>query len=211
MSRKPVNEISALENRQAVWEAIRAKKADFTVRGISEETRLRVSSVRDYLTGLVNAGYLEKELVPWRGTVLTWYRLFKDVGREAPRVRADGSLVTQGNKREQMWRTIWIIKQFTPRDLAIQASVDGSIVNLADAQDYCKHLAHAGYLKGRDSGLGTRNGCDHSPVTGPQSLLYLAVPGRYTGPLPPMIQRTKQVYDPNLKAVIWKEDEHDHH
>jgi hypothetical protein len=35
-------------------------------------------------------------------------------------------------------------------------------------------------------------------------------PARNTGPRPPMIQRTKAVYDPNLGQVVWQEEpDHD--
>ena len=188
MSRKPVNEVSALENRQAVWTVIRAQEGPFKTRDISDETLLQASSVRDYLTGLTLAGYLTKTFVSGRNGMAR-YMLIKDIGREAPRVRVDGTPVTQGCKREQMWSTIWIIKQFSAQDLAVQSSTEEFPVEVSDAKDYCRHLFAAGYLVQRGG-------------------QYLAVAGRYTGPLSPMVQRVKQVYDPNTKQVVWSEGIH---
>ncbi len=184
--RKPINEVAALENRQAAWDAIRTQKSEFSVRDIRDETLLRVDTVRDYLTGLTNAGYLSKNTENPRAVR---YSLRKDIGREAPRVRTDGTPVTQGCKREQMWGTIWIIKQFSAHDLAVQASTEEFPVEINDAKDYCRNLAAAGYLIIRGDS-------------------YLAVGGRYTGPLSPMVQRMRQVYDPNTKTVVWKEEVH---
>jgi hypothetical protein len=109
------------------------------------------------------------------------YRLLRDEGVEAPRVRPDGSRVTMGQGREAMWRTMRILtRPWTPRELAVHASTEEHPVALQEAQDYAQRLCRAGYLH----------------RTAAQT--YRLIPARYTGPQPPRIQRTKAIWDPNL-------------
>ncbi len=182
-------------DRQSMWEAIRklAKAGDsITVRKVWElgaEWAPR-GRVREYIIGLSAAGYLEAvERVPGKAVE---YRLVKDCGLEAPRVRKDGTEVTQGRGREQMWRTIKIVGEFTARDLASAASTPEHPVAESTAKDYCLMLAGAGYL------ATTRPGGPRTPAR------YRLVPSRWTGPRAPMIQRLKQLYDPNTGEVVFR-------
>lgn len=192
MSRKRVNEIGALQTRADLWNTIRSfvqPAADddgavvarpFTVGELHRETRCTLDQVRDYLLGLVNAGILERSPDPV-GPVKRTYTLIKDVGNEPPRVRRDGSFVAMGRGREQLWQTMRALSVFTFADLQVAASTDEHPVAFAEAKTYCQVLHKAGYLAKGAMG-------------------YRLI--RYTGPLPPMIQRVKNVYDPNLKQVI---------
>ncbi|MEW6427295.1 MAG: hypothetical protein AB1568_04585 [Thermodesulfobacteriota bacterium] len=186
MPRKPADKLNRLDTRQAVWDAIRGATGPFTARGIADCTRLGRDTVRDYVTGLRRAGYIEVAGLDGGITGSTYYRLTKDAGAEAPRLRKDGSEVTQGRGREQMWVAMRILRDFSARDLAVHASTEECIVAEATAADYCHHLHRAGYLN--------RNGNR-----------YRWVAARYTGPKPPMIQRVKQVYDQNIGKVMWSE------
>jgi hypothetical protein len=198
MSQRPINERARLKTRAAIWEAIRLLKT-FTLSEVRKETRCSDSQVREYLTGLTAAGILKREQIP-AAKPQHRYILIKDIGIDPPRVRRDGTPVTQGLGREQMWRTMKSFGVFTSLDLSVQASTEEAAVSLAAAKEYCHYLALAGYLAVVRQGKGKGKG-------GVLSAYRLI---RNTGPLPPMIQRVKSVYDPNTGTVEWsEEDRHD--
>jgi len=182
-------------DRQSMWEAMRKlHKAGqpITVRKVWElgaEWGPR-GRVRDYMTGLEAAGYLR--VTRQEAGKTTEYELARDCGVDAPRVRKDGTEVTQGRGREQMWRTVKIIGDFTSRELAQAASTPAHEVAEPTAKDYCLMLAGAGYL------TITRQGSPGVPTR------YRLVPSRWTGPRAPMIQRLKQLYDPNTGEVVYR-------
>lgn len=207
MARKPVDLIAAAprpEGRQVIWGAIRQLRR-FTVSKIEDTTRINEDTIRTYLRGLERAGYVQKvdhvcehtTHIPgsFRAVV---YELIKDCGVEAPRVTRKGVVVTQGRAREQMWRTMRVLRDFTWRDLAVQASTEEHPVEPSDARDYIKHLHAAGYLVCmRPAKPGNK------PGTGAPAQ-YRFLSSKYTGPQPPQVQRVKQVFDPNLGRVVWK-------
>lgn len=182
-SRKPMDKLNGFDSRDAMWIVIRAKK-EFTVREIFLETTLDASTVLDYIRGLTNAGYLREET----GEKAKVFTLINDVGVDAPRVQRDGSVVTMGQGRINMWRAMYILQVFSAKDLAINATTPDCIVKLASAEDYCHHLYRAGYLR-RD-----------------KDKRYTFLRHMFTGPKPPMVQRVKRVWDQNLKKVMWSED-----
>lgn len=197
MSQKPVHKRNPLETREAVWDAIR-KLQTFTVRQVREETRLHLSTVRTYLNGLVAAGYLSVDMGTKQSGAVSEaavYSLFRDIGVEPPRVREDGSEITQGRGREQMWSTMRIIKEFSAMELAVNASTELVKVAEGEAKFYCKHLHYAGYL--------TISRPHRNSVGGGERYRFLGF--MYTGPKPPMVQRIKQVYDANTRKVVWSE------
>jgi hypothetical protein len=178
-----------METREAIWAAIR-RLVTFTVRELRLATRCSLEQVRDYVTGLSAAGYLER-----RDNFA--YVLVRDCGIDAPRVRRDGSEITQGKGREQMWLVMKVLDDFSARDLAVHASTEDVHVSEIDAKDYIHYLHQAGYLYEQQRGIpGNRSG-------GGSLARYWLLPQKYTGPRPPMIQRVKQVYDQNLKKVVW--------
>lgn len=185
MSCKPMDKRKGLDTRQAVWDAIRDKRT-FTVRELREETLLGMDTVRDYVKGLEAAGYIIGCLDPTDLGKPAMWMLVNDIGIEAPRVRKDGTPVTQGQGRENMWNAMRIIRTFTARELAVAARTPDCFVKESTAADYAKHLCHAGYLSKRPDGC------------------YVMLPTAYTGPKAPMIQRTKQVWDPNQCKVRWQ-------
>jgi hypothetical protein len=87
-----------------------------------------------------------------------------------------------------------ILGVFSAFDLAAVSSEDRP-VSQAEAKDYVHWLYKAGYLSMARK---------HSNKTVAR---YRLRPTRITGPKPPMIQRGKQVYDPNLKRVVWPVEE----
>lgn len=200
MPRKPITELSGGKSpRQRIWEAIRAwagtGDGTFTSDDLSRHSKIEIEPVREYLKGLIAADYvLIVGQVPRKGSrgVNSILRLEKDNGIEAPRVRRDGSEVTQGNGNEAMWGAIGVLDSFTTQTIA-----DISGANLATAKSYCIMLAKAGYLVAAEPGKGTGRGG--------KPTLWATVKSRVSGPRAPMITRLKAVYDPNLHQVMWME------
>lgn len=196
MAPLPMHKRSAINGREAVWAAVRRLKR-FTIRQLREETRMHITSVREYCRGLAAAGYICPEAEPPAGgTIATrpavvWL-LQRDCGVDAPRVREDGTQVTQGCKRTQMWRTMKVLGTFTPLSLAIGASLEQSVVSETDAKDYISNLCRAGYIASQRGGG------------------YRFLRRQNSGPKAPMVQRGKQaVWDPNRKCQIdLKENAH---
>ena len=131
------------------------------------------------------------------------YILMKDPGIEAPRVRKDGTEVTAGIGREQMWRSMRILGEFCATDLAA-VSDQTRPVALNEAKTYIYYLHKAGYLR---CVRAAQNGGRNTPGA---LARYRLIPTRYTGPKPPMIQSVKRVWDPNLKKVVWPPEGADH-
>ncbi len=207
MARKPVHLTMTpdkVTGRQAVWQAVRRLKR-FTLVDLWHETKEERATVRTYLTALKRGGYVGT--VGKRAPKTTAigirsharfqeqvYKLARDVGIEAPRLKRDGTPSTQGAAREQMWRTMKLIGDFTFRDLAVAAATEATPVSEVDARDYVKHLYRAGYLQ------------IVTPAT-PRSLAaYRFIRVKNTGPRAPMVQRLKSVFDPNTRKVVWQEE-----
>lgn len=207
MSRKPVTEYAGGKGpRQHIWEAIRALAAasddafdEYAIHhSMPRAARLSIEmgTVRDYRHCLVAAGILVIVTPSLNRSTPATYRLVNNEGLEAPRVRRDGSRVTQGLAQEQMWRTLRILSGDTNgRELAAHASTPLIPVAEAAARDYLLVLNQAGYLLCTQEGKGTGKG-------GIQAR-YRLKPGRNTGPRPPMVCRTRAVYDPNEGKVVW--------
>ena len=207
MSRKPVTQmVGGKGPRQLIWEAIR--EISKHIQAFSEtEIRLAIphdsrpltspSAIADYRKALVAAGILEVASKPVLAShVPGTYRLIRDEGLEAPRIRKDGTRVTQGLAQEQMWRTLRMMKGDTnTRELAAHASTQAISVSEQAAKLYLEMLAKAEYLVLAKEGKGTGKG-------GIQAR-YRMKPSRNTGPRPPMICRTKVVYDPNEDKIVW--------
>lgn len=197
MARRPITAYTGGKGpRQQAWEAIRAMglEAEWTKYDIARKADLEDQTVGTYLQALAKAGIIIETLrEPINNVaVRVWYRLAIDEGLEAPRLRRDGSRVTQGLAQEQMWRTLRMLQADTnARELAAHASTEATPVAEAAASDYLQVLFHAGYL------VRTREG---RPAL---QARYRLAPGKNTGPRPPMVCRTRVLYDPNLDEVVW--------
>lgn len=207
MSRLPVEmEITGgMSPRQKIWLAIRKHKDSFTQSMLSEKSKVSESIVKDYVSALQKAGFIaviDSEVVRAVCKRFT-YQLVKDNGVEAPRVTKKGELVTQGSVNEAMWGTLRRVlkgKSFDYRELASFASTSKHVVHEITAKQYVLMLAQAGYFD----------------IVAPAVQGKRARPARYqlkakmdTGSRAPMVQRTKQVYDPNTNKVMWVEPKGD--
>lgn len=211
MARKPVSQLrGGIAPRQRIWTAIRAHGVGqhWTADDILSAARLSgdlagsldPATLRTYLQCLCAAGIVrEYSTERIKGAaVRKTYALLRDEGVEAPRLRRDGSRVTQGLAQEQMWRTLRMLAgDINARELAAHASSSQAPVMTSSANKYLRMLHTAGYL------LCTRAG--HAPRNGHAATLarYRLRPEMNTGPQPPMLCRARVVYDPNLCEVVW--------
>ncbi|MBT0664738.1 hypothetical protein KI809_10545 [Geobacter pelophilus] len=186
MSRKPADKLRPNETRQAIWDWIR-KNGSVPFMVLDVEVRLSLATVRDYLTGLCNAGFLECTPSPFLGRPAI-YKMKKDNGQEAPRVRKDGTPVTMGLAREKMWIAMGIRAQkghtFTARDLTVGSTKDIPVSEV-DAKSYCSALHRMGRL------------VEVEPGSPGKLTIYRMPRNKWTGPKPVQIQRTKRGFDPN--------------
>ena len=191
MARKPITQLAGGKSpRQILWEYIRLQTGEFTLFDVCPG-RIPTETARDYLNGLERAEYLELVKKPARGEKKR-YRLVRDNGIEAPRVRRDGTEVVQGGGNEALWGAITVLDTFTAQEIADLAGTSP-----ATAKTYCMFLARAAYLKAVRPGKGRGKGGD--------ATVFRAVKSRITGPRAPMITRLKSVYDPNIHQVVWME------
>ncbi|GAB6037666.1 hypothetical protein JCM15519_38410 [Fundidesulfovibrio butyratiphilus] len=181
-------------SRQDVWDVMRERR-EFVAQDLVRLTGATLAMVADYIASLRKAGFvaIAGETESPGGNPGSFkralYRLVRDNGREAPRVRKDGTSCPP-TKRESMWRTMPGLGAFTARNLALAASTEDVPVLETDAQDYVSHLYRAGYLALVKPA---------SPKGG--KAVYRLV--KRTGGLPPQVLRTKAVYDPNRKEIVW--------
>ncbi len=194
---KPAHQVGPVTARDAIWIAIR-ELIIFTAGDIERhvwrqknEARAKPDTIKTYLTGLENGGYIQRTKEVAAFTAVE-YQLINNVGIEPPRVRKDGTKITQGEGRERMWRVIRMGGDFDYKDLAIDCSHSGVTVKPGEAKSYVAHLYKAGYL------MIVKPASTHGGIA-----TYCLLPSKNTGPKPPMVQRIKQVYDPNIGEVVW--------
>lgn len=191
MSRRPVDQLAAAikpAGRQRIWDVMReiaSAGVSLTRREIAARTGIPFATIKTYFRGLTAAGYIE-EVCRVRGECR--YRMVV-LQREAPQVDRHGAASgCQGRAQEQMWQTMRRLSgPFTAREMALFATTDQVAVSEAHAVDYCRRLTRAGYLRRRAGKEAT----------------YLFRRAADTGPLPPMIQTTKAVWDQNLGRIVW--------
>lgn len=186
--------------RQRVWEAIRRFEhgcddgpRPFSIEQLSRSSKVEEGPVREYVKCLEAAGYLRHVAKVKEGScVKSFWAMARDNGVDAPRVRRDGSEVTQGKGTQAMWEAMQSLGDFTSRFIAEIAGAKPST-----AAHYCSLLGKAGYLDVLRPGYGTGKG-------GVATLWQLAMPHRHKRHAP-MITRLKAVYDPNIHQIVWGE------
>lgn len=207
MPRKPITLEGAASPRQRAWAAIRGRGVGgvWTVDDIVADTRdgrelggtVDDATLRTYITCLIAAGLVELRSMGAGRYPRREYRLLRDCGIDAPRLRRDGTPVVQGLAQEQMWRTLRMLGRGDTNARELAAHASSSVVPVAEtaAGDYLRTLDTAGYLDRTAPGKGLGRG-------GVQARYRLRA-DRNTGPKPPMVCRTRVVFDPNLQAVVW--------
>jgi hypothetical protein len=202
MSRKPaILELAGGKSqRQRAWEAIRGlagiNDGTFTAADISRCSKVEIDPVREYLKGLSAGGYVciinpDASRAGGR-SVKNVFELMRDNGVEAPRVRRDGTEVTQGRGTEAMWAAMTALDSFNYWLIAELAQVKPGT-----ACSYCLALGKAGYLDILTVGKGIGKG-GIATVWTVSSLHRMK-------PRAPMITRLKAIYDPNIHQIVWAE------
>ncbi len=198
-NRKPAHleQSGGHSKREQIWQVIRRLKK-FTRTDVSDRLpgTIAPGTTRSYIRGLTAAGIISvigTQAKKAGSGHVNVYKLVKDTGIEAPRVNRDGRPVTQGRGREQLWRTIKILKQFNRRELALAASTEQHAVKESEAGKYAEMLYYAGYL------IRLQVGKSGKPA------IYRFNPRKDTGPKPPQIQRLKTLYDPNLGEIVYQQ------
>lgn len=202
MTRAHTEMVGGQSPRQRVWMAIRAQREGFTLESIGRAVakaggkRIHADTIHTYLKALLRAKFIGGKIVA--GPLE--FKLLKDTGIECPRLKADGSPVTAGLGTEAMWRAMRIIRDFDANELAAHASACGQAIEVSATKDYVKHLHAAGYLTVVKKAVRT------GKKTGSSLTRYRLAADKNTGPRPPMVQKTKTVYDQNLGRVVWMEE-----
>jgi len=106
-NRKPIHieRVGGLDKRDRIWSQIRHQR-EFSIRELHGSLgAVSKTSVKKYIICLCASGHIQlmENTRPMR------YALINDCGIEAPRLRTDGSVVTQGDANENMWRTAKIL------------------------------------------------------------------------------------------------------
>jgi len=189
-----VKRSKAMEHGQdAVWTAIRAKRT-FTITDLWGEVDMHRKSIINHVKRLEAGGYVAK-----RGDFDSaedrkdrfHYVLIKDAGVHVPRLTRDGQPVTQGAGNKNIWRSMRMLKEFSPLDIQAHASTGKVTVKINTVKAYCTTLTKAGYLRVSQKAKPPRTQARYRII-------------RDTGPYPPQIQSTKQLFDPNLNEVTYR-------
>ncbi|SMH42212.1 hypothetical protein [Mesorhizobium australicum] len=106
---------------------------------------------------------------------------------DAPRLRLDGSELPE-DERQILWRTMKMLKTFSPRELAAQASSDERAIGLETTRSFINRMAQVGIV-----------GIVQVPSRRGEGKYRLA---RNLGALAPRILSVSVVFDPNAVQVI---------
>ena len=184
--------------RQAIWDSIRRLRR-FDITQIVRDADVKRTSATAYVGRLEKGRYVRRVgTAPRRARAFggapmekgrrnVVYALARDVGVEAPELDARGVAPFRGAARDQMWRTMKMIDEFTCRDLAVHASTAEVKVGLNGARTYIHFLSKAGYLAR----------CGKQGTT---AIYRLA---KRTGRDAPIITHLPAVFDPNLGRIVW--------
>ena len=186
--------------RQRVWEALRRASvttADgcFCADELSRASQVEIAPVREYLKCLSAAGVVapcQRPVPHADGRVRKSFKLTQDNGVEAPRLRRDGTPVTQGRGTEAMWAAMTVLDAFDHGLLA-----DIAQVKATTAASYCHALGKAAYLDVLIPGQGKGRG--GIATTWAVNAVHRMKPRA------PMITRLHAVYDPNIHQIVWAE------
>lgn len=187
--------LKLLTPRERMWAAmikLTNLRREFTASEVADLAHpVDVTTVGDYLAALAKAQLAE--LIAEQGrkdngdfSSRRWRLLVN--WPQAPRVNKAGHVVTQGLGVLAMWRAARIRREFTPSELAHDATVGEIKVSLGTAKQYCLALERSGHLKFVSKGKG-----------GIESRYRLV---KDTGPHAPAVTRAKVVFDRNEGAHV---------
>lgn len=178
------------QSRDAMWRKMVELK-EFSPRCISDWCHIHKDTVKSYIKGLLEHGFIEsfnhrdKELRYQR----RWYRMLRPQ-RNAPRINKAGDMLHTASVQDNIWRNLPIQKQFSSRDMLMVVNTESCPTTLFTVKSYLSYLHRAGYIALRGKG---------------PSSYWVHLPARWTGPQPPKIMRTHEVWDANQNRVVWSE------
>lgn len=179
-----------LTTREKLWAAMRELK-HFTVPELARAAGVdrHAYNIRDYLLGLVRADILFAEPPASPGCFMV-YRLQRDLGVDAPRVRRDGTVPPE-NAQNRMWRAMKVLRVFSVRDLVVHAALPEAPIAPGAALRYCQWLARGKYLAALPR--------EKNDVARFRFI-------RDTGAKAPQILRVKQLFDANTGEIVVGQD-----
>lgn len=172
--------------RDGIWQIIRHKRI-FTINDLMSCSHMDHSSIRTYLSALINGKYIQKKKRPKGSPLCTCheFELINDVGINAPELNADGT-PKKLTKNQKIWLSIKVLKRFDYRDVSFATQVEKNYT-----RKYLQALRNAEYLK------------VISEATYEHPEKYWFLPANDTGRKAPQIKRDKSVYDPNIDKVVF--------
>jgi len=171
-------------DREIIWAAMRHLR-EFSQLEVALISKCGKGKIQDYLKGLTRAGFVERLNPGGKVAEHARYKLMRDTGVDAPRVRKDGTMLPPSG-RTRMWNVMQVLKVFTDGELVEAASLPDAPIALAEAQTYCLWLMRGGYLKPSAPGY------------------WRMIPAKFTGAKAPQILRVKKLFDPNIGAVVYE-------
>lgn len=180
------NNLPRPNRRQQIWDMIRTFKTPFNSKDLQLHLEWKKPQIDfQYLNQLVVHGFLEQV----KQKPKHW-QLSKDNGVEAPRISDSGELLIDGGVNENLWRAMRISKVFTIDELVRLASTSRRTVARSNVVFYVRLLKNAGYIASRGR------------MPDKKERLTLI---RDTEPKPPQVLRIKEIYDPNLHEIMYRE------
>lgn len=177
----------------SVMRTLQAERGEFTVSAIDMASNADSGDIRKFVRSLVAAGFVERiddaVVGPTGGSPVKRYRIVRNQA-DCPRL---SSSHVQGTGQRNMWNVLrgpLGRDGITARDLAAYASTEEAPVPFETARSYMKMLVGAGYLSCLAEG-GSR-----------KLAVWRLKPSMNTGPRPPMILRSKLVYDQNADMIM---------
>lgn len=161
--------------RQQIWDCIRELKV-FIRPDLRLVSEVNPFQVKDYISSLEKAGFIK---VINKRENFKVYKLVKDKGITAPRVRRDGTEPPMPIN-QKIWQAMKMLKKFGYKDIEV-AVPDTTFQNV---KNYVKAMEKAGFLKRLKAGR----------------YLFIAEAHIIKAPI---IRRVKEVYDPNTRKVMW--------
>lgn len=177
---------------EAFWELILAldKAGPWTIRQLVDRSNVTTGAIGQFVDALRLAGIaevVERRLNGRPGLdPAAFYRLTRRP-LDCPRLRRDGTELPEPQV-QVLWRTMRMVKSFSPRELVDLASEGGRSINLSHARSYVSLLISAGVVVQQKS-----NG------HGQEGLYRLK---RDLGPRAPKILHARIVFDPNSSQVL---------
>ncbi|MFH1796302.1 MAG: hypothetical protein ABIF45_17570 [Pseudomonadota bacterium] len=162
----------------------------WTIRQIVLRTNVSTRSVSQFVDRLRKAGIAAlvetRVSVAGQKSATACYRLTRRP-IDTPRLYPDGSERPEDDL-QLLWRTMKMVKSFTPRELADQAGSDDRAVGLELTRQYVSRLCAVGIV------------AVTQPVRSRREARYRLV--RNLGARAPRILTARVVFDPNAKQVI---------